>query len=157
MQQYQQQRNNLNQIRTFFTFKIFTDKVYERLEHSKLYYPHFKEWYYSNVIPSVVDGDKEFIFEIRNHKIVGIAIIKHSQKKLCHLSIFDEYKNKGYGLSLFEKVFDKLNTRKPYLTVSEEKYIEFKKIFNYYNFELSDKKIDIYRNNKIEYYFNEYD
>jgi len=157
MLQYQQQINNLHQIKTlktFFTFKIFVDKVYERLEHSKVYYPNFKEWYYSNVIPSIMNGDKEFIFEIKNQKIVGIAIIKYSEKKLCHLSIFDEYKNRGYGLSLFEKVFSKLNTRKPYLTVSEEKYIEFKKIFNYYDFRLNDKKIGIYRKNKIEYYFN---
>ena len=97
-----------------------------------------------NVIPSIITGDKEFVFEIRN-KIVGAAIIKHSKKKLCHLSIFDEYRNRSYGLALFEKVFEKLDTKKPCLTVLEEKYAEFKRLFNYYGFKLSDKNWNLYK------------
>jgi len=156
MRLHQIKQNNLNwtSVEELILFQNCINEIYKKISHAKLYYPEFDKWYYNNVVPSVINGDKEFVFEIRNEKIVGVAIIKHSEKKLCHLSIFEEYKNKGYGLSLFEKVFYKLDTNKPYLTVSEEKYTEFKKIFNYYGFELSDCKRDVYRKNKIEYYFN---
>lgn len=156
MLQYQIQENDFlnQQYENLIIFKLFTDELYKKILSATIYYPDFKKWYYTNVIPSILNGDKEFIFEIRNNKIIGLAIIKHSEKKLCHLSIFDEYKNKGYGLKLFEKSFQALGTNKPYLTVSEEKYIEFKKIFDYYGFKLKYKKLNIYRENKYEYYFN---
>jgi hypothetical protein len=156
MLQYQIQKNNftIQQFMNLKIFKLVVDEIYKKISPAKQYYPDFENWYYANVIPSILNGDKEFIFEIRNGEIVGLAIIKHSEKKLCHLSIFDEYKNKGYGLKLFEKSFQALGTNKPYLTVSEEKYIEFKRIFNYYGFKLKDKKLNAYRKNKYEYYFN---
>jgi len=148
------QNNNSQGYNTLLLYQFFIDEIYIKISSANKYYPDFKNWYYNNVIPSIIDGDKEFIFELRNNKLVGIAIIKHSEKKLCHLSIFEEYKNRGYGLKLFEQSFRKLETKQPYLTVSEEKYIEFKKIFNYYGFELSYTRRNTYRNNKIEYYFN---
>jgi len=142
------------QYKNLMIFKLFIDGIYKKISSAKQYYPDFENWYYANVVPSILNGDKEFLFEIRNSKIVGLAIIKHSEKKLCHLSVFDGYKNRGYGLKLFEKSFQALGTSKPYLTVSEEKYIEFKKIFNYYGFKLKYKKLNAYRKNKYEYYFN---
>lgn len=157
MKQIQLKQNSIlvkTYLENILTFQIFANELYKKILKAKVYYPDFDIWYYDNVIPSVFSGDKEFIFEMRKEKIIGVAIIKHSEKKLCHLSIFEEYKNKGYGLALFEKVFDKLDTKKPYLTVSEEKYIEFKKIFDYYGFQLSDKQVGVYRKSKIEYHFN---
>ena len=84
-----------------------------------------------------------------------MSLVKYEEKKLCTLKVFDEFQNKGYGLKLFEKSFDALNTDKPFLTVSEEKYLEFEKIFKYFNFELTSVKKGLYRNNKLEYFFNE--
>ena len=144
-----------NSFNSIVLFQMISNEIYKKISNAKVYYPNFDIWYYDNVIPSVFSGDKELIFEMRYERIVGVAIIKHSEKKLCHLSIFDEYRDRGYGLTLFEKVFDKLDTRKPYLSVSEEKYIEFNKIFNYYGFQLSDKQVGVYRKDKVEYYFNE--
>jgi len=156
MLQYQIKKNDFlnRQYRDLMVFKLFTDEIYKKISSAIQYYPNFENWYYRNVIPSILNGDKEFIFELRNNRIVGLAIIKHSEQKLCHLSIFDEYQNRGYGLKLFEKSFQALGTNKPYLTVSEEKYVEFKRIFNYYGFKLKDKKLNTYRKNKYEYYFN---
>jgi len=148
------QQNKIIYNSNLLLFKCLISGIYYKISHSKKYYPNFDRWYFNNVIPSILIGDKEFVFEIKNEKIVGVAIIKHSEKKLCHLSIFNEYRNRGYGLSLFEKVFEKLDTKKPYLTVSEEKYVEFKKLFDYYGFKLSYIQIGAYRKNKIEYFFN---
>ena len=67
----------------------------------------------------------------------------------------ENFQNKGIGLKLFETVFKCLDTDKPFLTVSEEKFTEFERIFKYYNFELTSVKSNLYRNGKIEYFFNE--
>ncbi|WP_066350039.1 hypothetical protein [Aliarcobacter skirrowii] len=132
------------------------DAIYERIQGARKFYPNFENWYYSKVIPDIITNKREIILEQRNDKVVGLSIIKFDEKKLCTLKIFDEYINKGYGLKLFNKSFEKLETDKPFLTVSEEKYNEFKKIFNYYNFELTSIKENLYIDGKKEYFYNEF-
>lgn len=133
----------------------FFNLIYQRLDSAEEYYPNFQNWYQTKVIHDVLSGKRELIFEEINDKTVGLSLIKFEEKKLCTLKVFEEYQNKGYGLKLFEKSFEKLGTEKPFLTVSEEKYEEFKKIFDYYNFKLTSIKLGIYRENKLEYFFNE--
>jgi ribosomal protein S18 acetylase RimI-like enzyme len=136
-------------------YQTYFDSVYNRLKNAKQFYPEFQDWYYSKVIPDILNNEREFIFENRDDKIVGLSLIKYEEKKLCTLKVFEEYQNNGFGLKLFEKSFEKLNTNKPFLTVSEENYNQFKKIFNYYNFELTSVKYGYYRSGKVEYFFNE--
>lgn len=134
---------------------VFFSTIYNKLNSAEQFYPNFKNWYYGKVIPDLFLDKRNFIFEKRNDNIVGLSLVKYDEKKLCTLKIFEEYQNKGYGLKLFEKTFKELDTDKPFLTVSEEKYVEFKKVFSYYNFELTSIKKDYYRNDKLEYFFNE--
>lgn len=129
--------------------------LYALLKSAEFYYPEFKKWYMEKVIPSLPTDDREVIFEYRNSEVAGMAIIKKSENKLCTLKVMEKYKNKGIGLKLFEKSFNALNTRKPFLTVSEEKLIEFKTIFEHYNFQCTSVHNNLYRKNKKEYFFNE--
>lgn len=76
-------------------------------------------------------------------------------KKLCTLRVVENYQNKGIGIRLFEKSFETLNTRKPLLSVSEEKLPSFKRIFDCYGFKLTSIKDGYYRPNKKEYFYNE--
>ena len=85
----------------------------------------------------------------------GIAILKYNEKKLCHLSVMDAYKNKGYGIKLFKKSFEELKTEKPFLTVSEEKLPDFKRVFDYFGFKLTNVIEGYYRDNKKEYFYNQ--
>lgn len=143
---------NLGLLNLYYTY---FNNIYNRLDSAEQYYPDFQSWYYGKVVPDILKNKRDFIFESRNNKIVGLSLVKYKEKKLCTLKVFEEYQNKGYGLKLFEKSFEALDTSKPFLTVSEEKYIEFKKVFQYYNFKLTDIKQDLYRKNKLEYFFNE--
>ncbi len=136
-------------------YNTYFNNIYSRLNSAEQYYPNFKNWYYDKVVPDILNNRRDFIFESRNDKIVGLSLIKYEEKKLCTLKVFEEYQNKGYGLKLFEKSFEALDTDKPFLTVSEEKYIEFKKVFEYYDFKITDVKQGLYRNDKLEYFFNE--
>ena len=135
--------------------QVFFNSVYIRLNSAEQLYPNFHNWYYSKVLPDILLNKREFIFEYRNDSIVGLSLVKYDEKKLCTLKIFEESQNRGFGLKLFEKSFEKLGTNKPFLTVSEEKYEEFKKLFNYYKFELTSVKSGLYRSGKLEYFFNE--
>lgn len=87
----------------------------------------------------------------------GVSIIKNTQeeKKICTLRVMEKYQNRGIGLRLFEKSFETLQTRFPLLSVSEEKYPDFKKIFDYYGFKLTSIKENYYRIGKKEFFFNE--
>jgi hypothetical protein len=136
-------------------YNIYLNEFYKKLSSAERYYPDFRNWYYKKVVPDILNNQRDFILEHRQDKIVGLSLVKYEEKKLCTLKVFDEYQNKGYGLKLFEKSFEALNTDKPFLTVSEEKYVEFEKIFKYFNFELTSVKNGLYRDNKLEYFFNE--
>lgn len=135
--------------------KIFFNLIYKRLSTAEQFYPDFKYWYFKKVLPDIFSNKRDFIFENRDNNIVGLSLVKYDEKKLCTLKVFEEYQNKGLGLKLFEKSFEKLDTDKPFLSVSQEKYEEFKKLFNYYKFELTSVKTGLYRDNKLEYFFNE--
>jgi len=136
-------------------YGTYFNNIYSRLNSAEEYYPNFREWYYQKVLPDIISNNREFLFDIRDSRVVGLSLVKYEEKKLCTLKVFEQYQNRGYGLNLFEKSFEALGTNKPFLTVSEEKHIEFKKIFKYYGFELTSVKTGLYRDNKLEYFFNQ--
>lgn len=150
------------QISNNFNFVILLNftigKIYDELKEAELLYPNFQKWFYNKVIPDVLEDKRKILLEIRNNEIAGIAIVKNTpeEKKLCTLRVTDKYQNKGIGLKLFERAFVELNTSKPFLTVSEEKYKEFEKIFKYYGFKLTNQIKDYYRKGKSELFFNEF-
>ena len=127
------------------------------MESASAYYPQFDTWYFQKVIPDVIAGRRKIITEIRDGNVVGTAIIKLSEElKLSTLKVSDSVKNRGIGIKLFEKSFELLGTRRPFLTVSEERLPLFQKIFRYYNFELTSVREGIYRSGKKEFFFNEF-
>ena len=129
--------------------------LYNYIKDAKKYYPSFDIWYFTNVLPSLKDGTKKIITSCDDNNLRGLAILKYNEKKLCHLSVMPPYKNKGYGIKLFKQSFIELETEKPFLTVSEEKLIEFKKVFDYFGFELTDIIDGYYRKDKKEYFYNQ--
>ena len=154
-------RMNLNQMvlsNQFYqnlTTRAYYELVYSYLKAAEIYYPEFRKWYTEKVIPELFTSNRELIVENRNDDIAGIAIVKKEENKLCTLRITEDFQNKGIGLKLFEKSFESLNTGKPFLTVSEEKLVEFEKIFKYYGFKMTSIHKDLYRKGKKEYFFNE--
>lgn len=144
-----------NQYCQNLTMRAYYELIYSHLKDAEKYYPEFRKWYTEKVIPELFTFDRELITEDRNDNIAGIAIIKKEENKLCTLRIIDSYQNKGIGLKLFERSFESLNTEKPFLTVSEEKLLEFEKIFRYYDFKMTSVHNDLYRKGKKEYFFNE--
>lgn len=132
------------------------NEIYSELCGAEKYYPNFQEWFFCKVLPDVAHGQRALISEIRDGKIAGLSILKLSEeKKLSTLKVSNGHLNKGIGLKLFEKSFQILETEKPFLTVSEEKFVEFSKIFDYYGFQLTSVHEDLYRQGKKEFFYNE--
>lgn len=143
--------------RTIISYPVVIDEyfVYCSINKARLYYPNFDLWYFMNVIPSTKNGSKKILTLKINDSFRGVSIIKYSEKKICNLTVADAYKNVGYGIKLFKKSFIELGTDKPFLTVSEEKLPEFKRLFKYFDFKLTDVKENYYRLGKKEYFFNQ--
>jgi ribosomal protein S18 acetylase RimI-like enzyme len=135
----------------------FYTEVFAKIKRAEELYPGFSGWYWDKVISDVECGTKKFITHEVSGVIQGVVIIKNdvNESKLCNLTVFEGFRNKGIGLELFEKSFEFLGTEKPFLTVSEEKYSEFKRLFDYYGFEVTSVKDGLYRPGKIEYFLNE--
>lgn len=131
--------------------------IYHYLSEAKKFYPNFDLWYFANVLPSLLRKEKQILTIEDEKNLKGVAIVKNTleEKKICTLRVMEKYQNRGIGIKLFEKSFEALQTQTPLLSVSEEKYPEFKKIFDYYGFKLTGIKKDYYRIGKQEYFFNE--
>ena len=130
--------------------------IFHFLAEARQYYPSFDMWYFQKVIPEIRSGKREILSEVRDGKIVAIAILKNTsqEKKICTVRVSEEFKNKGLGIRLFQKAFKILQTDKPFLTVSEEKLPDFQKIFDYFKFEQTAVLENYYREGKKEYIFN---
>jgi len=130
--------------------------IFSHLSDAKEYYPNFEGWFFNQVVPEIKTGNRQLLIESRNDQVAGIAIVNTGyEKKLCTLRVAEQFQNRGLGIRLFERCFEVLETNKPFLTVSEEKLPEFQRVFDYYGFEMTSVKNDIYRKGKKEFYFNE--
>ncbi|RXJ77207.1 N-acetyltransferase [Arcobacter sp. F155] len=140
------------------TLKSHTQiKNYERLlVDIESFYPNFKTWYSTKVIPGIINDTREILTEYREDTLVGIAIIKKEkqEQKICTIKIIPEYQNRGIGVKLFKRALNKLSTDKPFVTVPEERFHEFHKIFIHFGFKLTEVKTGYYRKGKKEYIYN---
>jgi len=127
------------------------------------YYPGIVEWF-NKIIKEIDDDNKRrelflaIITNQENIELVGILILKNTnkEKKICSMRVLENFRNKGIGKKLFEKAFEYLGTRKPLITLPEECYKDaFKRLLEKYNFVETNRVEGFYRDNKIEYFFNE--
>lgn len=134
-------------------------EVYKCISRCAAYYPKFNDWFFETVIHGYLRGERSIITEYSNGILAGVAITKSTEfeKKLCNLTVSKEFVNRGYGIKLFEKAFDTLETDKPFLTVSELRHPEFDKLFNYFGFEKTSEQFGVYQSEVTELFFNEKD
>lgn len=80
----------------------------------------------------------------------------HCEKKICTLKVDERSQRKGIGSALILKAFDFLETDKPLITVPEEYDDVFSKILDKFRFEKTCEIYGLYRENKIEYIYNDH-
>ncbi len=136
--------------------RIIAREVFKNIAHLEEAYPNFADWFFSKVTNGLVNGTRSLIIELRDGKMAGVAILKDTlaEKKICTISVADEFKAKGLGYRMFEKSMRQLNTDKPLATVSEDRIPEFEKIFRHLNYECSAEYHGLYLPKKSEFSFN---
>ena len=119
-------------------------------------YHGFCRWYWSRVVPSILTGSKEIIIAEYRGQITGVAILKNEagEKKICTLRVRRGFQNQGTGRKMMELAFARLNTQKPFITVSSSRIAQFKKIFSYYGFQPSALYGNYYHSGRAEICFN---
>lgn len=128
-----------------------------------VYYPGIENWF--NKIIKEIDKDNRkrelFLVVVPNKgkiELAGILILKNTEneKKICTIRVIENFRNKGIGTKLFEKSFEYLETKTPFITLPEECYKgSFKFLLEKYSFKMSSKVVGVYRDSKVEYFFNE--
>lgn len=136
---------------------IFSNFIKEK----KLLYPKFEEWFNKILIENInFPNKREIFFCINKEKLLinicGIMILKNykKEKKICTLCVLENFRNKKIGSQMIKKSFEYLGTNKPFITIPEEEYLNFKPLLYKFKF-IETKRINgYYRKDKIEYFYN---
>lgn len=142
-----------------------TDLLYNYLKLDlTLNYPDFENWYYNIVIPSLENDKREReviialskVEGLKEPEITGIAILKktENEKKICTFRVHEGYRSLGIGTQLFEECFKYLGTRKPIITISEDREPMFRKHIETYKFKCVESIPNLYRVGVKEYIYN---
>lgn len=135
------------------------DSVFKNIKYLREDYPGFDFWFWNKVVPEVESGsgEREIIAVNNVSELIGVSILKktNEESKICTLVVFPQFEKRGYGVKLFDKSFEFLEDRKPLLSVSEKNHHKYKRIFDFYGFELTSVKNGIYIPNKMEFFYNE--
>ena len=84
-------------------------------------------------------GDIFFISE--NNEIVGVSSLKKSEEnKICTFYIKDDYRKEGLGSKLLEQSLKYLETEKPVINFSKNKFDMIKNFVDKYNWKLTSTK-----------------
>ena len=134
---------------------------YNFIKEKKLLYPKFEEWFNKILIENLNFPNKREIFICINKEkllinICGIMILKKykEEKKICTLYVLENFRNKKIGSQMIKKSFEYLGTNKPFITIPEEEYLNFKPLLDKFKF-IETKRINgYYRKDKIEYFYN---
>ena len=120
-------------------------------------YSHFKEWYRKLfTADKKLNLDREIIVCEKYSEIVGIAILKNvaEEQKICTLRVAKEHQFQGIGKKLMELSFEWLENEKPLITLHKSKIWQFRSLFDYYGFELEQKKANYYNIFSTELVYN---
>lgn len=140
---------------------FFDKKIKELLIQQTFYaYPEFYNWYKNKVLPAMFSSNnREIILILKDVNILlGFAILKKTatEKKICTLFVYPNYRNNGIGKQLFEESFNYLGTRLPLLTISSTNISTLIPFIKKYNFILTSKISNKYKKRIFEYIYNDF-
>ncbi len=111
-------------------FSDFVNKAYVLTDSLNSLYPDYTKWYFSKVIPGVIEGNREILICTIDKSVAGILILKNqvTEKKICTLFIVEKFQKLGVAEKLVRKACDLLGTKTPLFTVSSSNFNEFKNL-----------------------------
>lgn len=134
----------------------YSIKIDEFLKDLNKDYPDFRNWLHNKVFVENLLIDRFIIIKEINDEIVGISIMKLSEKKICTFRIHSNYRGLGIGTELMEESIGVLGESFPHITISENMLDMFSGIFKKFDFKLFDTYQDYYKIGVTEYSYNDY-
>lgn len=131
--------------------------AYQFIEDSRRLYDNFNYWFFNNYCNNFRVGTRKIIrcFDDKQNTL-ALALLKDEpcEKKICSIKVDKKYRRNGIGRNLFEYCIEVLDTDKPLITISEERYNEFSHLIEYFDFNLCQVLASYYNHNSTEYVFN---
>lgn len=137
-------------------FDNLVNKIYDLTYGLNSSYPDYKKWFFEKLIKNIGNEKREIIFITdKNNDVIAMSALKNenNEKKICTLYIKEDFRSRGFGSKLIELSFKFLETTKPLITFSEEKFPMFNKFIKKYNWELYERN-DNYGNTYSELCYN---
>jgi len=108
-----------------FTYDLYKD------------YPNYFKWYWTKVVPGVIERTREIMIATMGNDYAGIIIVKNEngERKICTLFIAPKYRNQGIASILVHEAVNYLGTTKPLITIPEYKLEQFASIIENYGWE----------------------
>lgn len=137
-------------------FDYYYRKVYSALASLNWEYPAFQKWYFEKVYGDISKGKRCMLIKEHNKQIVGVSILKKSEEetKICTFRISKSFQRFGFGQEMLIKSMDILESRKPIITVSEKRMVEFSKLLTNNDFTLYKEYEHYYNRRTSEFAFN---
>ena len=136
-----QNEKHLNSIRDF-------------LNSVTVFYSDFAKWWDNKVVGDV---ERHVVCVFNSADVVlGIIVLKNkTEKKISTLYVLPEYQKQHIGSVLVEYAIEVLGTTTPIITVAEPLMPSFQHLLSKYNFTLTSKIPDLYKDGVVEFVFNE--
>lgn len=121
-----------------------------------LEYPLHNIWYEKMIKSMEEKSDREILAVFENDILLGTAILKNTvdEKKICTFRVKSNYQKRGIGKQLMLKSFEYLETDKPIITVSQQKNHEFKRLLDFFGFNLESIYWGKYVKGSTEFVYN---
>jgi predicted transcriptional regulator/GNAT superfamily N-acetyltransferase len=134
-------------------------KIKDFLLESNSIYPSIGQWWKTQVVPGLENGERLCEVIIINDEIAALSIVKYSGKssKLCTLRVRENYRSLGFGQRLLRRTFENLIANKCkdiHYTISEEILSHCGEFFDPYGFYLASWKKNRYVKGKDELIFS---
>ena len=85
---------------------------------------------------------------------LGIAKDEVDEKKICTLRVSNLYAGRGLGYRLMDEMLHWLDVDQPHVTVGAHKWPLFERMFDHYQFQMTDQCVGLYRPSRVEFGFN---
>lgn len=133
--------------------------IYGQLADLKNEYPNFSTWFSNKVVPDVLGGKRIIVIasDVKSKELIGVMILKNStEKKICTLRVVAGHRGQGIGTELIKYALDYFDGAHPLVTVPEEHFTEYDKLFKSFGFKEMYAYSGYYRQDKIEHAYNGY-